>query len=36
MLRIRALAVQDLPRLKEMILEFATFERLADHVTVTE
>jgi GNAT superfamily N-acetyltransferase len=36
MLRIRALTAQDLPQLREMILEFAAFERLADQVTVTE
>ncbi len=36
MLRIRALAVQDLPLLRQMIVEFAKFEHLADHVTVTE
>jgi len=36
MLRIRAATVEDVPSLKQMIVEFATFERLADHVTVTE
>jgi GNAT superfamily N-acetyltransferase len=36
MLRIRAATVEDVPLLKQMIVEFATFERLADAVTVTE
>lgn len=36
MLRIRAATVEDVPLLKQMIVELATFERLADHVTVTE
>jgi GNAT superfamily N-acetyltransferase len=36
MLRIRPATVADVPLLKEMIFEFATFERLAHHVTVTE
>jgi GNAT superfamily N-acetyltransferase len=36
MLTIRHATVTDVPLLKRMILEFATFERLADHVTVTE
>jgi GNAT superfamily N-acetyltransferase len=36
MLRIRAATVEDVPLLKQMIVEFATFERLAEHVTVTE
>ena len=36
MLRIRPIVVEDVPLLHTMIVEFATFERLADHVTVTE
>jgi GNAT superfamily N-acetyltransferase len=36
MLRIRAATVEDVPLLMQMIVEFATFERLAEHVTVTE
>ena len=36
MLRIRAITVEDVPLLKKMIVEFATFERLLDYVTVTE
>jgi GNAT superfamily N-acetyltransferase len=36
MLRIRPATVQDVPLLKQMIVEFATFEKLADEVTVTE
>ena len=36
MLRIRPATVADVPLLKKMIVEFATFERLAHHVTVTE
>jgi GNAT superfamily N-acetyltransferase len=36
MLRIRSATVEDVPLLRQMILEFATFERLAEHVTVTE
>ena len=36
MLRIRAITVDDVPLLRRMIVEFATFERLAHHVTVTE
>jgi GNAT superfamily N-acetyltransferase len=36
MLRIRNITVEDVPLLKKMIVEFATFERLAEHVTVTE
>jgi GNAT superfamily N-acetyltransferase len=36
MLRMRELRVEDLPLLREMIVEFATFERLAEYVTVTE
>jgi GNAT superfamily N-acetyltransferase len=36
MLRIRAATVEDVPLLKQMIVEFATFERLADEVTVAE
>jgi GNAT superfamily N-acetyltransferase len=36
MLSIRCATVDDVPLLKCMIVEFARFERLADHVTVTE
>jgi GNAT superfamily N-acetyltransferase len=36
MLRIRPATVADVPLLRKMIFEFATFERLAHHVTVTE
>jgi GNAT superfamily N-acetyltransferase len=36
MLRIRPATVADVPLLRKMIFEFATFERLADKVTVTE
>jgi GNAT superfamily N-acetyltransferase len=36
MLRIRGLNVKDLPLLQQMIVEFATFEKLAHVVTVTE
>jgi len=36
MLRIRTATVDDVPLLRRMILEFATFERLAEHVTVAE
>lgn len=36
MLRIRAANVDDVPLLKKMILEFATFERLEKYVSVTE
>jgi hypothetical protein len=36
MLRIRAATVNDVPLLKTMIMEFATFERLEQWVTVTE
>jgi GNAT superfamily N-acetyltransferase len=36
MLRIRAATVEDVPLVRRMIVEFATFERLAEHVTVTE
>lgn len=36
MLHIRAATIEDVPLLKQMIVEFATFERLADYVTVTE
>jgi len=36
MLRIRAAHVDDIPLLRKMILEFATFERLEKFVTVTE
>ena len=36
MLRIRKAVAGDVSLLREMILEFATFEKLRDHVTVTE
>lgn len=36
MLRIRKAVVADVPLLQKMIVEFATFEKLQDHVTVTE
>jgi GNAT superfamily N-acetyltransferase len=36
MLRIRAATMDDVPLLKTMIVEFATFERLAHLVNVTE
>jgi GNAT superfamily N-acetyltransferase len=36
MLRIRAATLEDVPLLKKMILEFASFEQLAQEVTVTE
>jgi len=36
MLHMRGLKVEDLPLLRQMIVEFATFEHLADQVTVTE
>jgi GNAT superfamily N-acetyltransferase len=36
MLRIRTATVDDVALLRRMILEFATFERLAEQVTVTE
>src|SRR5258708_546516 len=36
MLRIRAATVEDVPAIRQMIVEFATFERLAQYVTVTE
>jgi len=36
MLTIRPATVQDVPLVKRMILEFATFERLAEQVTVSE
>ncbi|MGC2196956.1 MAG: GNAT family N-acetyltransferase [Terriglobales bacterium] len=35
MLRIRAATIKDVLLLQQMIVEFATFERLAAHVTVT-
>ena len=35
MLRIRAATIKDVLLLQQMIVEFATFERLAEHVTVT-
>ena len=36
MLRMRAANADDVPLLRKMILEFATFERLEKYVTVTE
>jgi len=36
MLRIRAITIADVPLLRRMIVEFATFERLADQVTITD
>ena len=36
MLRTRAITIEDAPLLRRMIVEFATFERLADQVTITE
>ncbi len=36
MLQMRSLRVEDVPLLRQMIVEFATFERMADLVTVTE
>ena len=36
MVRIRPATVEDVPLLREMIVEFATFERLVDELTVTE
>lgn len=36
MLRIRQAVVDDIPLLLEMIVEFATFERLLEHVVVTK
>lgn len=36
MLRIRAATVDDVPLLRQMIVEFAAFERLEKFVTVTE
>jgi GNAT superfamily N-acetyltransferase len=36
MLRTRAITIEDVPLLRRMIVEFATFERLADQVTITE
>lgn len=36
MLRTRAITIEDVPLLRRMIVEFATFERLADRVTITE
>jgi GNAT superfamily N-acetyltransferase len=36
MLRIRAATIEDVPLLKQMIVELATFEKLAEYVTVTE
>jgi GNAT superfamily N-acetyltransferase len=36
MLRIRAATIEDVPLIRQMIVEFATFERLAEYVTVTE
>ena len=36
MLRIRTASVEQIPLLLEMILEFATFEKLREEVTITE
>jgi GNAT superfamily N-acetyltransferase len=36
MLRIRPATIDDVPLLRRMILEFAEFERLSAHVTVSE
>jgi GNAT superfamily N-acetyltransferase len=36
MLSIRRAAVAEVPLLREMILEFATFEKLREEVTITE
>jgi GNAT superfamily N-acetyltransferase len=36
MLRIRAATVKDVALLQKMIVEFASFERLAEEVTITE
>src|SRR5438309_10971336 len=36
MLRTRAITIEDMPLLRRMIVEFATFERLGDQVTITE
>lgn len=36
MLRIRPATVEDVPALMQMIAEFATFEKLADRLSVTE
>ena len=36
MLGIRPATLKDVPLLREMIVEFATFERLADELTITE
>lgn len=36
MLRIRTASVEEVPSLLEMILEFATFEKLREEVTITE
>ena len=36
MLRIRAATFEDVPAIRQMIVEFATFERLVQYVTVTE
>jgi GNAT superfamily N-acetyltransferase len=36
MLRIRTATVEDVPALMRMIVEFATFEKLADRLSVTE
>jgi GNAT superfamily N-acetyltransferase len=36
MLQIRPATLKDMPLLRTMILEFASFERLLDHVTITE
>ncbi len=36
MLRIRAATIEDAPLLRQMILELATYEKLAEYVSVTE
>ena len=36
MLSIRTASIKEVPLLLEMILEFATFEKLRDEVTITE
>jgi GNAT superfamily N-acetyltransferase len=36
MLRIRTATVEDVPAIQRMIVEFATFEKLADRVTMNE
>jgi GNAT superfamily N-acetyltransferase len=36
MLRIRAATIEDVPLLRQMIMELATYEKLAEYVTVSE